>query len=140
VTDKTEIFRHLRPQFFDRKSAQLMSGTEGGVSFMLKPSADKLYNYWIYICPKDVQFSAKQSVKSLRDTSVKGIVPWGTIELDGTPVLDQLIASVLASKHHLPTEVNAYIRTILMFNNLSEAKLTEFKVAAGLTKYTYETN
>ena len=105
---------------------------------MLKPTAEKQYDYWIYICPKDVQFSSKQSVKSLRDTSAKGTVPWGTIELDNTPMLDQLIASVLASTHHLPTEVNAYIRTILLFNNYSEARLAEFKSNMEVNRAIYE--
>jgi hypothetical protein len=119
---------------------QLVPGTNGGISFMLKPAAEKKYDYWIYICPKDVQFSTKQAVKSLRDTSARDAMPWGTIELDGTPIIDQLISSVLAGRHGLPSEVTAYIRDILSLSNHAEARLAEYKALASTTKVLYETN
>lgn len=107
---------------------------------MLKPAAEKRYDYWIYICPKDIQFSTKQAVKSLRDTAGRDAIPWGTIDLDGTPIIDQLIGSVIASSHGLPSEVSAYIREIIGFSNHSEARMAEFKVNAEVNKAIYETN
>ena len=107
---------------------------------MLRPCADKTYDYWIYICPKDIQFSTKQAVKSLRATQARGAVPWGTIEMDGTPILDQLTNSVLANRNGLPTEVSAYVREIIQFSNMSEAKAREFKSNAEVNRELYETN
>lgn len=107
---------------------------------MLKPTAEKQYDYWIYICPKDIQFSTKQAVKSLRDTAARDAMPWGTINLDGTPIIDQLIGSVLASRHGLPSEVSAYVREIIGFSNYSEARMSEFKDNAAANKAIYETN
>jgi hypothetical protein len=109
---------------------------------MLKPAAEKQYDYWIYICPKDVQFSTKQAVKSLRDTAARDAMPWGTIELDGTPIIDQLIASVLSATHGLPSEVTAYVRDILSLSNQAEARLSEHKLRASVSRviYFHETN
>jgi len=131
VTDNAEIFRHLRPQFFDRRLGQLVPASSGGVSFLLRPTDTKRYDYWIYICPKDVTFSAKQSVKSLRSIFDRGVVPWGTIELDGSPIINQLVDSISASAHGIPSEVNTFILSIVSFNQYSAKKRDEYAINAA---------
>ena len=122
-TFKSEIFRHLRPLLVDDVGIRMTFHPMGGVSFLLRPEAEKVYSFWVYICPSNATFSSRQAVKSLRDRANSGIVPYGTIKLDNTPLIHQLISAVLSNSTLLPSEVPEQIKKIQAFNQQSQKQL-----------------
>jgi hypothetical protein len=95
----SEIFRHFRPRWYDRKTHELKPLKNGGISFLLKPHpVQGDYSYWIYICPLDVPFSSKQAVKSLREAYDRNIVAWGHVSIGADPVVDVLVRSVITEQ------------------------------------------
>ena len=93
-----EIFRHLRPTWFDKRRCEIHPETNGGLSFYLRPDGEpQCYNYWLYICPLDYPFSAKSAVRALRHRANTGVVPWGRVELNASPLTDQLINAVMSN-------------------------------------------
>lgn len=129
--NKGEIFRHLRPMWFNRGRGVIAPRPSGGLSFLFLPNPDVVsqYHYWIYICPDDAAFSAKVAVSKLREVASRGVMPWGTITLDENPLLDVALKDVLAEKGELPTKV-AHHAFKMIINNLSTTRLHELYVAA----------
>ena len=100
---------------------------------MLCPISEGTYQYWIYICPKNAQFSSKAAVKKLREVQQTGTVPWGELHLDDSPILNQLVTAAVNSD--LPTEVGALIYYIQQLNTLA---LLEKQLALPTTSATSE--
>jgi hypothetical protein len=120
-----EIFRHLRPHWYNRTSHTIEPLTHGGVSFLLKPTAERTYDFWIYICPEDASFSARQAVKSLRDVQARGVVPWGTLTLADDPIIEQLSKFIITEQHVLPSEVGHQVLKIVMVNGYADWKFSD---------------
>ena len=121
----SEIFRHLRPKWYDRKTHQIIPQKFGGISFMLRPVAEKTYEFWIYMCPQSAMFSTKQAVKTLRDRCADGVVPFGHIVLDETPLMDQLTRFLIKEQMTLPSESAQYALEIVITNAYAEKKLLQ---------------
>lgn len=115
-----EIFRHLRSKWYDRRKDDIVPAKFGGISFLLKPVADKTYDFWVYFCPKTAVFSAKQAVKTLRERSQEGIVPFGRIILDDSPLIDQLIKYLVKEQMSLPSETAHMALEIALVNAYAE--------------------
>lgn len=135
---ETEIFRHLRSTWFDRRNSTLIPNPMGGVSFLLHPRAEKTYDFWVYICPETATFSAKQSVKTLRERHAAGIVPFGTISLTDEPLIEQLIRFVLNEEMALPSELGKQILEILICNISARSTFEKVKLAASSAVELYE--
>ncbi len=120
-----EIFRHLRPSWFNRKTHAIEPLTHGGVSFLLRPTGARTYDFWLYICPEDVSFSARQAVKTLRETAERGTVPWGTLTLGDEPIIEQLTRSIIYEQHVLPSEVGHQVLKIVMVNSYASWKFSD---------------
>jgi len=132
---KTEIFRHLRPHWYDRRKHQLVPQPMGGLSFMLVPSAAQTYDFWIYICPEDAPFSSKQAVKTLRECIPKRIVPFGTLTLDETPLIQQLTKYLISEMMALPSEASKQALTINLINAFAERKMRLREQASNATRH-----
>jgi len=76
----------------------------GGVSYLVKPTdvVRGEYEFWLYICPLDSEFSSKAAVKRLREVANAGVAPWGRFTLDTWPLMDYLVWHT--SRTDLPTE------------------------------------
>lgn len=118
----TEIFRHLRPKWYDRKTHSIIPQKFGGISFLLKPVSEKTYDFWIYMCPQSAMFSTKQAVKTLRDKASEGIVPFGQIKLDDSPLMDQLAKFLIQEQMALPSDAAKYALEIIITNSYAEKK------------------
>lgn len=138
-TNQSEIFRHIRPHWFDRRRHDLVPHSKGGISFLLKPIAEGVYNFWVYICPQDVEFSSRQAVKSLRETVEKGIVPFGTITPAGEPLVESLTRFVINERMKLPSEASKQLLMITITNGYVSKKLQEEKEKLKSSKSHYET-
>lgn len=119
----TEIFRHLRPRVVDESGMKLSTLSMGGVSFLLRPVDTGVYNFWVYLCPPSAMFSSRQAVKSLRDRADAGVVPYGTISLNDSPLIEQLV-NFICSNTSLPSEVPGYVSQICETNQLAETTLS----------------
>lgn len=137
---ETEIFRHLRSNWFDRRTSTLIPNPMGGVSFLLRPKAEKTYDFWVYICPDTASFSAKQSVKTLRERAASGVVPFGTISLTEEPLIEQLIRFVLSESGALPSELGKQVLEILICNISARTTFEKVKLAASSSVQHYETD
>lgn len=133
-----EIFRHLRSHWYDTKSGTLVPGNMGGVSFLLKPTAERTYVFWVYICPNSAIFSAKQATKTLRERATNEVVPFGEIKITDEPLLEQLIRFVLNEKMSLPSELGKQILDILIVNISARSKFEKAKLEASNSVFTYE--
>lgn len=122
MPSQSEIFRHLRSHWYDRKSHTIKPLTHGGVSFLLQPTAEKTYDFWIYICPEDASFSARQAVKTLREIAERKTVPWGTVVMNEEPIIEQLTKSIIYEQHVLPSEVGHQVLKIVMVNSYAAWK------------------
>lgn len=120
TTQQTEIFRHLRPKWFDKKTFSLNTHVNGGISFMLRPTNEGQYNYWIYCCPLNIPFSAKQAVKSLRGVVARNVVPWGTLVINENPLIEQLTHELIQMPDF---SVGGIISQIIDINKKAEEKL-----------------
>lgn len=123
----SEIFRHLRPFEFDYKRKEIGLSKNGGISFLLKPTDIKRYEYWIYICPLEIPFSNKVAVKRLRDISNAGIVSWWEFEIDERLLIDQLCESAVLNP--LGVTVRRDIESILRTNKRELAKFSSLESA-----------
>lgn len=121
TVQSNEIFRHLRPQWFDAKTFNITPQKSGGISFLLKPLENGTYNYWLYICPLDAPFSTKVAVHNLRERAARSIEPWGRITLTDEPILIQLVKSVM-SEEYLVSDASKMAFEIIMTVWSSEAK------------------
>jgi|SRR5579859_537495 len=141
MPNQAEIFRHLRPSWYDRKSHTVKPLTNGGISFLLKPTAERTYNFWIYICPEDASFSAKQAVKTLREIAARQTVPWGTLTTSDEPIIEQLTKFIIYEQHVLPSEVGHQVLKIVMVNSYATHKLlnAQGKSAESRKHYVDET-
>lgn len=133
----SEIFRHLRPLFFDKKRKELLPLKNGGVSFLLHPIGPGTYNYWIYACPPLAPFSAKQAVASLRKVKEAGVVPWGTIKLSSSPILDELSKSVIQEPTFQSEVAHQVLRIVL--NNI-DAQIKHLEAQSTSIRSAYETD
>lgn len=86
---------------------------------MLLPRLEGVYDYWVNICPMDAEFSSKAAAMRLRQAS-KNAAAWGTITLDGRPILELLCENVIQSE--LPTSIGALLRNIQDINDREAAK------------------
>lgn len=130
---QTEFFRHLRPHWFNRERMQIEPLTNGGISFLLFPVAEKTYDYWVYICPEDAMFSAKAAVKKLRQVKKTGTAPWGTIILTNKPIIDILCDN--ASLPKLPSNLADLIKKIKYLNERAEADCKAAQIPATREYY-----
>lgn len=120
---KPEIYRHLRPRWFHSLKHELQPHACGGISFALRATdRQRVYDFWIYICPPTIPFSSKQSVKQLRKSIEQNVKPWSTIELTDEPIIDQLVRSLIKEQHELPSEVAKQALDIVINNYQSERK------------------
>jgi molybdopterin-guanine dinucleotide biosynthesis protein A len=126
IVQPNEIFRHLRPQWFDAKTFTIVPQKDGGISFMLLPKAEGVYSYWVYICPMDAPFSPKGAVQNLRDRAKRGVEPWGEIVMNDDPVIIQLLKSVM-SEENLASEVSKMAFEIMMTVWAAEARKEKAK-------------
>ena len=110
-----EIFRHLRPHDFDPYRKEITPNQFGGLSFLVHPINDE-FDFWVYICPNNTTFSARQAVKSLRERAANGVVPFGTFTPSEEPLIDQLINYVSSANVLLPTEIGAQAHQIIQTN------------------------
>ena len=95
----TDIFRHYRPTKKGRPAEK------GGLSFLLRPTDYRVYNYWVYMCPLDTEFSAKQAVKTLRDRADSNVKPWGRVDIQNeTPLIDLILEDLNNLTHELPSD------------------------------------
>lgn len=99
---QSEFFRHHRPLWFDLKRRELIPETKGGVSFMLVPVAEGVYDFWLNICPMDATFSARQAVAHLRRARENGVAPWGQLTMNDRPIIEQLTNAVQYGSGLLP--------------------------------------
>lgn len=131
-----EFFRHYRPTWFNSKRQQIETLQHGGISFMLVAVEEGIYDYWIYICPKNIQFSSRAAVKRLREVKQSGTVPWGRLKLSDAPILNQLVVNAVNCE--LPTEVQSLITYIQQLNTLAilEKQLGSPKAAVNEYKKT----
>ena len=134
----SEIFRHIRPLWYDHKRHTLTPHERGGVSFLLKPLREGVYNFWICICPEDVEFSSRQAVKTLRDTAERGVVPFGTITPSGEPLVDVLTRYVINERMELPSEASKQLLTITILNGYANKKLNEAQQRRQSSRVKYE--
>jgi hypothetical protein len=119
---QTEIFRHLRPQWYNRKKHEIEPLANGGVTFLLRPVAARTYHFWIYICPEDAEFSSRQAVKTLREIASRGVVPWGIISLNEDAIVDQLTKFIITEQQALPSEVGHQVLKMVIVNSYSKWK------------------
>lgn len=138
----TQIFRHLRPTWYDSESHEIKVLPNGGISFLLSPTAEKQYDYWIYICPKDAQFSTKQAVKSLRLVVERNVVPWGHITLSNLSLQDELLRSVTVSGGDglFTSDLISQVDDILQTNAFAEYTKSKMQWLNSNKKKEYENN
>lgn len=134
-----EIFRHLRPTYLNKERGTILPSTRGGISFAFAPcDIQGTYDYWVYICPEDVEFSSRAAVKKLRLALENKVEPWGRIVLKEQPLLDTAIASVIKEEHDLPSRASHQAFKI-MIQNLSVERLhTLYVQSIGNSKEQYE--
>lgn len=88
---------------------------------MLKSRADNDYDFWVYICPLDTEFSGRAAVARLRKVASENVVPWGVLKVDGSPIVEQLIK--LSVQTELPTLVGEILGEINSINQREDSKL-----------------
>jgi hypothetical protein len=102
---------------------------------MLKPIGGKQYEYWIYICPKEISFSSKQAIKRLRDCANSNTVSWGIITLDESSIIDLLIKSIMNEEQLLPSEVAKQVLDVVIINSHSQNQLDELSSSSVKSQY-----
>lgn len=141
MSSEKEIFRHIRPKWFNKNRLTLDNLPVGGISFLFLP-ADTFgeYNYWIHVCPDNIQFSAATAVNRLRLAVANNVKPWGKIKLNSEPIQQEAIKSVLAEEDELPTTV-AHQLFKIMLKNFSASYLLDLHMEQTLnTKAAYVEN
>lgn len=137
VPKMTEIFRHLRPKWYDRKTHEIIPQKFGGISFLLTPVSEKTYDFWIYMCPQSAMFSTKQAVKTLRDRVAEGIVPFGRIVIDDSPLMDQLAKFLIQEQMVLPSDAAKYALEIIITNSYAQKKHAQKEQQSSNTARAY---
>lgn len=122
----SEIFRHLRPLYFDKDRVTVTPQRNGGVTYLVKPIGQAHYEFWIYICPLDAEFSAKVATRKLREVANNGVAPWGNFRLEQWPLMDYLVWHT--ARTDLPTEAGKMADQIWKHNQLQK-ELKEIAVA-----------
>lgn len=111
------FFRHVRPLVYDPISHTMTRHPKGGVSFYIAPIADRSYDYWIYVCPLDTRFSARQAVHTLRQNS-GNVAPWGNIALgDEESIINKLVNN-METAPELPSNIPNMVKSILAGNEI----------------------
>lgn len=117
MSSEKEIFRHIRPKWFNKKRLTLDNLPVGGLSFLFLPTdSHGEYNYWIYVCPASIPFSSVTAVNKLRGAVENNVKPWGTITIGKYPILQEAIKSVLAEEDELPSKVAHHLFQIMLTN------------------------
>jgi hypothetical protein len=131
------FFRHIRPLVYDAVSHTMTRHPKGGVSFYIAPIADRSYDYWIYVCPLDTRFSARQAVHSLRQNA-KETAPWGNIALgDGESIINKLIND-METASELPSDIPNMVKAILAGNEIEIRALKDAEAALTKADSVYE--
>lgn len=117
MSSEKEIFRHIRPKWFNKNRLTLDNLPVGGISFLFLPT-DTFgeYNYWIHVCPENIQFSTATAVNRLRQAVRNNVKPWGKIKLNSEPIQQEAIKSVLSEENELPTTVAHQLFKIMLKN------------------------
>lgn len=106
------------------KRGELEPERNGGISFLLVPYAERQYNFWVYICPWSAGFSAKTAVHALRKAAENDVAPWGSLDLDDRPLIDQLFDATKSTPEHLAkSEMMSMLSQIGVTNMVQQAKL-----------------
>lgn len=134
---QVEFFRHCRPLWFDLKRRDLVPETKGGVSFMLVPVTEGVYDFWLNICPMDATFSARQAVAHLRRARQNGTAPWGQVILDDRPIVEQLHDAVVNNdRHEIPAAgVGHQLRLIECINAIAHEHAQKAKPKPAIEEY-----
>jgi hypothetical protein len=66
--------------------------------------------------------------------------PWGTINLSGDVLINQLLDSVMTEIEHLPTQVATQVQNILKHNDIEGRKLSSAMISSLDTRRKYEEN
>lgn len=130
---KSNIFRHLRPRYFNSLKHSLDPHFNGGISFLLRPVGEGEYSFWVYICPPTAGFSSKQAVRSLVETADRGTVPWGTLHITEEPLLDQLIRFMIREDTKLPSETGKQVLKIVITNAMASHQQLKAQTEAAQT-------
>lgn len=131
------FFRHIRPIVYDAVSHTMSRHPKGGVSIYIAPIADRSYDYWIYVCPLDTRFSARQAVHSLRQTSLEA-TPWGNISLgDEESIVNKLISSMGAASE-LPSDIPNMVKAILAGNEIEIQAMKDAEAVITKANNVYE--
>lgn len=119
------------------KRRELVPETRGGVSFMLVPVSEGVYDFWLNICPMDATFSAKQAVTHLRRAKVNGVAPWGRLTLDDRPIVEQLHDAVVNTQQpELPAAaVGHQLRLIECINAIAHEHAHRAKPKPAIGEY-----
>ena len=126
-----EVFRHLRPLEVSVRHT-LIPQKNGGISFLCSTTKKTHFDFWVYICPFDAGFSPKGALNKLRLVKAK-VSPWGVIELDDRPLIEQLCDAV--SRSELPTKVTQMLVDIQVINYAATLKLESIKNKSVLGLY-----
>lgn len=106
------------------KRGELEPERNGGVSFLLTPFAERHYNFWVYLCPWSAGFSAKTAVHALRKAVENQVAPWGFLQLDDRPLIDQLYQATTSVPEHLAkSDLITMLTQIGIRNMVQETKL-----------------
>lgn len=119
----TYFIRHIRPVFACPSRMELLPKKSGGLSVLIHPSAQGVYDFWIYFCPLDTPFSAKVAKHSLVRTFNKGVKPWGTFNKTDEKITLSIIKEVLLKRTGLPSEVPSELQKMVVQNNHEKSKL-----------------
>jgi hypothetical protein len=118
------------------KRGELEPERNGGVSFLLIPFADRHYDFWVYICPWSAGFSSKTAVHSLRKAVDNNVAPWGTLEMDDRPLIDQLYEATTSVPEHLAkSEMMSMLSQIGITNMVQQAKMKMAFTGQGTSFY-----
>lgn len=125
----SEFFRHLRPVWFDPKRVEIKPLSHGGLSFLFRPTDLGKYDFWLVICPSDIVFSAHGAVAKLRHIANNGVVPYGTIELNGESVTDLALRQILDHplQGMLVNQAHDIYRSILLARQKKQEALNSTK-------------
>lgn len=102
---------------------------------MLRSTTQQSYDFWVYVCPLDAEFSSRAAVKRMRDVAKDGVVPWGTIEMDDRPLIEQLTEA--SRRSVLPTTLNRILNSIEKINT-REQKLYDEAIASAAAYQKYK--
>lgn len=114
------FFRHIRPVNYDSRNHTLSRDQFGGVSCIFQSVGINTFDYWVYLCPLDVRFSARSAVNTLFN-STKNAEPWGRIRVeDDSNVTESVIKSIFQTDtYSYPSEIPFILKQIVDRNKIS---------------------